>query len=219
MTVPRLLFADADRLLLGLDFIDGQPLQRARYAQAALAPAQRDHLLAELAQLHRWRPDPQLRSSSAVLVATYQARMTNYAQGGFLSGSDREALTALLNRGQWRPQFNHGDLLLSNCLATAHGLAFIDWEYAGDYLPSYDLALLWILLAADVPTRAAIVAMVQRDEPTAEYAFLINQALLLAREQKIHQQLPSTPECRARLAQLDTDMQHIRQRLHSRKKA
>jgi aminoglycoside phosphotransferase (APT) family kinase protein len=185
VAIPRLLFADEALGLSVLEFLEGQPLCRTRYATQPLPPRQIDTLVTELSRLHSWRV-PQLPSSSE-LVADYREKFRSYADRGFLSAADCSDLMQLLGRDQSDPEFNHGDLLLSNCLALGAGLALIDWEFAGYYLPGYDLALLWTLLQADSAARRCIIETVRRRGAAAERAFFINQMRVIVREIRIHQ--------------------------------
>jgi aminoglycoside phosphotransferase (APT) family kinase protein len=185
VAVPRLLFADEALALSVVEFLEGQPLVRTRYPAQPLPPRQIETLLAELSRLHSWRV-PQAPSLGE-LVADYREKFQSYAARGFLTVDDCSNLSLLLDRERWTPEFNHGDLLLSNCLALGSGLALIDWEFAGYYFPGYDLALLWTLLQADSAARRCIIEVVQQRGAAAERAFVINRMRVIAREINIHQ--------------------------------
>lgn len=90
-------------------------------------------------------------------------------------------LSMMLDCQRWPLQFNHGDLLPTNWLASAGAPTFIAREFAGCSLPGYDLALRWTILACDHDARRRIVQTVAGDETAAPPTF-ITQAILLARE-------------------------------------
>ena len=208
VAIPRLLFADEMLALSVLEFLEGQPLGRTRYATQALPPGQIETLLTELSRLHSWRVPP--AQSLSALVADYRDKFQSYAVRGSLSADDSSNLTQLLGRDQWAPEFNHGDLLPSNCLALGSGLALIDWEFAGYYLPGYDLALLWALLQADSVARRCIIELVRRRGTAAERAFVINQMRVIAREISIHQKETGGASHEERIRWLEVDRDAVR---------
>jgi hypothetical protein len=112
---PRLLFAEQALAISVLEFLEGQPLGQTRYVAQPLPPHEVDTLLAQLRRLHSWRA-PQTRSLSEI-VASYREKFQSYASRGFLSVDDCFNLGLLLKRDRSAPEFNHGDLLPSNCLA------------------------------------------------------------------------------------------------------
>jgi aminoglycoside phosphotransferase (APT) family kinase protein len=213
VAIPRLLFADEMLALSVLEFLEGQPLGRTRYAAQPLPPGQIETLLAELSRLHSWRV-PQAPSLSE-LVADYHEKVQGYADRGFLSADDCSNLAHLLGRDQSVPEFNHGDLLPSNCLALASRLALIDWEFAGYYLPGFDLALLWTLLHADSAARRRIIEVVQQRGAAAERAFLINQMRVIAREINIHQKAHGAIPYDPRIRGLEADRDAVRMRMRA----
>jgi len=82
--------------------------------------------------------------------------------------------------------FSHGDLLLTNVMATGAAVTLLDWEYAGLRLPGYDHALLWLALM-DHPAAQDLVAT----RAAAQSAFRLHAATLLLRELRIHRQAAS----------------------------
>jgi Phosphotransferase enzyme family len=208
VAVPRLLFADETQFVSILELLDGAPLSRARYVSQPQPPDRIAALLAELARLHGWsRPHPPAWSE---IAAGYREKFQRYASRGLLSADDCSNLDILLGRARSAPEFNHGDMLLSNCLALGSQLALIDWEFAGYYLPGYDLALLWTLLQADDHARHRIVEAVQQRGAAAQSAFVVNQMRVLAREIKIHQKEGRGTDDAARLRWLEADRDAVR---------
>jgi hypothetical protein len=210
--VPRLLFADAAQALSVLQALDGEPLGRARYAARPLPPDRAVALLAELERLHSWRPAQP--PSSSQIAADYREKFQGYLARGVIGADDYASLDRLLDMPGPAPEFSHGDMLLSNCLALDSGLALIDWEFAGYYLPGYDLALLWALLHADELARRQIIETARRHGLAAERAFLVNQMRVLAREIKIHRK-EGHSSGDERLGRLEADRDAVRVRLQA----
>ncbi|MGF6888564.1 aminoglycoside phosphotransferase (APT) family kinase protein [Nocardia sp. GAS34] len=77
--------------------------------------------------------------------------MTRYHRLGLLTEHDRAALLQLLPAAGAADQFNHADLLPTNLMLLESVATVIDWEFAGLYLPGYDLALAYTLLGAATP--------------------------------------------------------------------
>jgi len=201
--VPRLLFTDPDSAaLLIVERIDGPPLATARYPAAALDAASRRSVL-EAAQLtRRWRPPP-----ASFPAAEYPERIARYQRRHHvLTDSAAAKLRDALASRTWPREFGHGDLLLANCLRVGDGCALIDWEYAGLYLPGYDLALLWIILEADPASRTEIARLAHGEGESLWRGFLLNRALLLARELRIHHEIPASPQVQHRLNALRADL-------------
>ena len=208
VVVPRLLFADEARAISILELLHGQPLNNNRYVAQPLPLSQVETLLAQLARLHSWHV-PQAQSTSEV-VAEYHEKFQGYAERGLLNANDCSVLATLLEREESTPEFNHGDVLPSNCLALGSGLALIDWEFAGYYLPGYDLALLWTLLRADSAARRRIEAVVQQQGLAAERTFVINQMRVIAREINIHRKQIGGATHDQRISWLETDRDTVR---------
>ena len=117
----------------------------------------------------------------------------------------------MLDSWQGTYEFNHGDLILKNVLATDNDLVFIDWEVAGLYLPGYDFALLWTILGCDRYARDRIIQTIEQKSLLAKLAFIINQVVIIARELKIHSQLQDQRTYINRVTQLNLDLNDVRQ--------
>jgi thiamine kinase-like enzyme len=65
---------------------------------------------------------------------------------GLLTDTQFSDLVDVAARAGTRLRFSHGDLTARNVLRDSDGLVLIDWEWAGLYPESYDLAFLWFSL-------------------------------------------------------------------------
>ncbi|MGH3067700.1 MAG: phosphotransferase family protein [Streptosporangiaceae bacterium] len=209
--VPRLVHTDG-RAVLVLEHIPGHVADPGRYPARPLHPAALDSVLNAVTALARWTPPP----GALAPVLDYPDRITRYHAAGFLDDGDASALRALL-AGLPRPgQPNHGDPLPSNLLLTASGgCALLDFEFTGLFLPGFDLAMLHALLAGTPGAQDRIEDLAAGAGIWP--AFLVNQAMALTRELRIHAELPdSEGELRAsRLAFLRPQWQALRERLHA----
>jgi hypothetical protein len=187
--VPRMHVADADARVLVIDLIDGLPASEERYPRD-IPPATVDMIIAALTQLRAWSPPP----GAFTRIYDYAARFDRYANLGIIEPRDLAALTGLLERPGDAWEFAHGDAVPANILLPKPGgVALIDWEFAGMYLPAYDLALLRVMLADVGDARRRIETA--GDSP----GFWINIAAVLIREIRLHRDKP------ARLAILEDD--------------
>jgi hypothetical protein len=213
--VPAVHAADAERGLLVIDRVDALPAALERYP-GPLPTSTATALLATASALARWSPP----AGRFARVFAYAERIDLYHRYGLLDVKDRSALRALLHAAEpagW--EFAHGDLLPTNLYLADAGPTLIDWEFAGFYLPGHDLALLWVLLAATPEARTAIenlaVAPTQDhdDQERRRAAFLLNLAMALTRELRIHAELPEDAERAQRLESLQVDWAVTRERV------
>lgn len=121
----------------------------------------------------------------------------------------------------------HGDPLPANLLLTdavdaartgagpGQGLrcALLDFEYTGLYVPGFDLAMLHTLLGATPTARARIRRVVA--QAGIEEAFLVNRAVVLTRELRIHRELDHGPLRRDRLALIEPQLAELHAELHA----
>jgi len=206
--VPALIHTDGRRVLV-LERLDARPLGTDRYPGRGLTVAQIEPGLTAVRRLAAWHP----LSSGFGPAWDYPGRVSRYHAAGYLTDADRDAARRLLARCDHRPQIGHGDPLSSNLLLTADGgCALVDWEHAGPFLPGFDLAMLHTLLGARTPAIRAridqIVAGTRIEEP-----FTLNLVLVLARELRIHHELPASPLRTERLALLGSAWATARDRL------
>jgi len=110
-------------------------------------------------------------------------------------------------------QLNHGDPLPGNMIRLPGGeWALLDWEFTGLFLPGFDLAMLSVLLAG-TPGAADFVSDLA-SRAGHEDAYLVNLAVVLSRERRIHLQLPANHPLRlARLPVIDAAWARARERL------
>jgi phosphotransferase family enzyme len=207
MRIPRLVHTDGHRIVV-MERLEGTTLGSGRYPRVLTGP----EVLAAaglVGQLHRWQPLP----DGFRPVFVYHDRIVRYQAAGYFTADDRRALERLLDRCGPPRQLNHGDPLPGNMLRLPSGeWALFDWEFTGLFLPGFDLAMLSVLLAGtpgaadllgDLACRAGL-----RD------AYLVNLAVVLSRERRIHLTLPpGHPLREARLPRINAAWSRARERL------
>lgn len=207
LRVPRLLYTDEKRVLV-LEKLDGRLLDHERYPAQAVTDADLTAVLAALGGLTAWATGRRLLGP----VFDYPDRIRRYYAAGYLADDDRDALTSLLaHRHPW--QINHGDPLPSNLLLTSDGCVPLDWEFTGTFLPGFDLAMLHALLVNTPAAGTAIDRIVNREGITEP--FVINLAMVLTRELRIHHGLLPGPLREARLPLIEFAWGRARDRLHA----
>lgn len=208
--VPRLVYTDSSRLLV-TSWLDGRPLDEDRYPGRALPAGDVDAVLDCLLTLNRWLPP----AGAATATFDYPDRFRRYRASGYLTADDHTALTCLLERCGPPGELNHGDPVPANILLTpGHpGVALVDWEFTGLFLPGFDLAMLYALAGARTPHLRDRTEQIIVDGGHQE-AFATNLAAVLTRELRIHQTLPAGPVRDARLPLLEAAWQEARKRIH-----
>jgi hypothetical protein len=177
--VPRLIAADPESCTLVLERMPGRAVALQRHPSDAPPRGDVRTAIGAICRLNLWRPQ------SGVFEAPidYPTRISRYHELGLLTDRDMDDLQKLLQGlAHVQGQFNHGDALLSNVLLSPVGPVLVDWEHAGWYLPGYDLAVLWSVLADDPVARRQISQMAQSAGPASRDAFLVNLMLVLTRE-------------------------------------
>jgi hypothetical protein len=209
--VPRLVHTDGHRVLV-LERIPGHVADPERYPGHPLPPAPLEAVLDAVTAFARWDPP----AGALAPVFDYADRIGRYHRGGFFDDGDAVALRALLAELPPPGQPNHGDPLPSNLLLTTDGgCALLDFEFTGLFLPGFDLAMLHALLAGTPGAQDRIHALVC--EAGIGPAFLVNQAMVLSRELRIHAELPDAELRASRLALLRPQWQALRERLNARR--
>jgi hypothetical protein len=205
---PRLIHADGDGLML-LTMIPGARLHDARHADADLSSAAVAAVLDTLNAVPTWTP----ATLPAAPIADYQGRVDAEHAAGLIDLQNRETISNLIVDCGDHREIQHGDPLPANLLIHGQNCGLVDWEHAGLYLPGWDLAVLDTVAGAASPRlRAAIDATV--DARGIQGAYLVNLALVVAREVRIHRSLPSTDVLRAgRSAALDAAQRRVDQLL------
>jgi Phosphotransferase enzyme family len=205
--VPRLVHTDGHRIVV-MERLQGAPLGSGRYPRVLTGP----EVLAAITlvgRLHDWLPLP----DGFRPVFAYHQRIARYHAAGYFTGHDRWALERLLARCGQPRQLNHGDPLPGNMVRLPSGeWALLDWEFTGLFVPGFDLAMLSVLLAGTPCAAALLEDAAQRSG--AEDAYLINLAVVLSRERRIHLTLPEDHPLRlARLPSIDAAWARARERL------
>ncbi|MFC5905904.1 aminoglycoside phosphotransferase family protein, partial [Streptacidiphilus monticola] len=177
--LPKLVAADTELGVLVLERVPGRPAARERHPGDTPTPGEVRAILGAVRSLNLWRPP------SGVFDAPldYAREIARYHALGLLTDRDHGDLQQLLHGlNQVTPQFCHGDALLTNVLLAPTGPVLVDWEQAGWYLPGYDLAVLWAVLAGDTAARRQMSQVAQAGGTLARDAFLVNLLLVLMRE-------------------------------------
>jgi hypothetical protein len=209
--VPLLVHTDGHSVLV-IEHIPGHPVDAERYPDQPLPATTLDTVLDTITTFAGWTPTPGVLAP----MFDYPDRVERYHRAGFFDADDRAVLRALLAETPPRWQANHGDPLPANLLlAQTGGCALLDFEFTGLFLPGFDLAMLHTLLAATPGVHDAIEALV--GGAAIEAPFLINQAMVLSRELRLHTELPDDEFRARRLAMLQPHWDAFRARLHSRR--
>lgn len=212
--VPRLLHTDGHAVLV-TEHIPGHVVDTERYPEHPLAAAALDAVLEAVTAFAQWSPPPGVLEP----VFDYPDRVERYHRAGFFDTDDRTALHALLAQIPPPRQAAHGDPLPANLLLTDStedgGCVLLDFEFTGLFLPGFDLAMLHTLLTATPGAHTGIESLV--GETGSEVPFLINQAMVLSRELRLHTELPAGEFREKRLALLRPQWDAFRARLHARR--
>lgn len=177
--VPRLVHTDGQRIVV-MERLEGTTLGTGRYP-GVLTSEEVKAAAALVGRLHGWQPLP----DGFRQVFAYHQRIVRYHATGYFTADDRRALERLLDRCGQPRQLNHGDPLPGNMLRLPSGeWALLDWEFTGLFLPGFDLAMLSVLLAG-TPGAADFLEEAARQAGYAD-AYLVNLAIVLSRERRIH---------------------------------
>lgn len=209
--VPRLVHTDGHRVLV-IEHVAGHPVDAERYPAQPLPTATLDAVLDTVTAFTQWAPPPGVLAP----IWAYADRVERYLRAGFFDERDGAALHALLAEAGPAGQAGHGDPLPANLLlAEWGGCVLLDFEFTGLFLPGFDLAMLHTLLAETPGTQDLIDALVA--EAGIETPFLINQAMVLSRELRLHTELPEGEFRTRRLALLEPEWDRFQARLHTRR--
>lgn len=210
VSAARLRYTDGHRLLV-LEHIVGTPLSHERYPEPVPAGPV-ESVLATLTRLHTW-PPPENTTLSQVSGDEAMA-LDRLDHAGWGTPTDRAMLRELLD--QTAPtELAHGDPVPSNLMLTPTGeTVLLDWEFAGLRRPGWDLALLHTLLAHTPAAQQRIAA--SASDTAVQAGFLLNRALVIAREWRIHTDLPPGDLREQRLALLRHAWSQLHHELHRR---
>ncbi len=209
--VPELLHTDGHRILI-IEHIPGRPVDAERYPDQPLPATIVNAVLDTVTAFTQWTPPPGVLAP----VFDYPDRVERYHRAGFFTERDRAALHTLLQQAGPLWQTNHGDPLPANLLLSEQGgCVLLDFEFTGLFAPGFDLAMLHTLLAETPGAQDRIDALVR--EAGIEIPFLINQAIALSRELRMHTELPEGEFRARRLALLEPEWDAFQARLHTRR--
>ncbi|MFF5922392.1 aminoglycoside phosphotransferase family protein [Streptomyces flavochromogenes] len=186
---PRLIAADPENCTLVIERMPGRAAALSRHPVEAPPRADVRAALGAIARLNAWRPP----AGTFDAPLDYGTRIARYHELGLFTDRDRDDLQKLLHGlahaggRQGMGQFCHGDALLSNILLSPAGPVLVDWEHAGWYLPGYDLATLWAVLADAPLARRQISQLAQQAGPASRDSFLVNLMIVLTREVRTYE--------------------------------
>jgi len=207
--VPELVHTDGHRVLV-IEHIPGHPVDGERYPEQPLSADVADAVLDTVTAFTQWAPP----NGVLAPVFDYPDRVERYHRAGFFDDTDRAALAALLAEVGPVGQADHGDPLPANLLlAEWGGCVLLDFEFTGLFVPGFDLAMLHTVLAGTPGTQAGIEALV--GEADIKVPFLLNLAMVLSRELRLHTELPESEFRARRLALLRPQWDAFREYLHS----
>lgn len=188
--LPQLIYADDDILITS--YIDGDILESDRYLTSPLPTEAITGVLEITRGIASWKP----KDLSLLKQWDYRERLKKYRKRELFSDKEVKALDTLINSYKEPFEIAHGDLLLKNIIKTPEGeYVPIDWEFAGLFMPGFDMALLHTTMYKDTFARKEIETEVTLNN--IELPFLINKAMIVAREIHIHRDLPDEDPIKA----------------------
>ena len=210
---PALIHTDGERLLV-LDRLPGRPLDADRYPARHLIDVEVTAAIEVVRSFATWHPPPGVLAP----VFGYRDRIERYRGGGRYLGDDAAVVLHRLLDQLGNPSVPaHGDPLPANLLVTDTGsgdvrCGLVDFEFTGLFLPGLDLAMLHTLLTGTPGAQDRIRAVVADER--IERAFLVNQAMVLTRELRIHRELDDGPLRRNRLTLIEPQIHDLIHELH-----
>ena len=204
---PLLTATDLGYPVLVITRLSGRPLHPCRYPPAPVSASTFTKMLETLQLLHSWRPSPAFPDDS-----DYPAQFAGFACD-LIPPADLKRITWLCDTTMPPLQLEHGDAHLANALTTPAGVALVDLECTAWRPAGYDLAKLWIFLAASPGSRAAIASAVS-GQPRLLAGFWVAVTLVAAREITSHHRHPGLPTAAGRLRRLNADLQEALTSIH-----
>ncbi|MBC7299451.1 phosphotransferase family protein [Nocardia salmonicida] len=209
--VPELIHAANGRVIV-IEHIPGRVVDTERYPIDPITPAVFDATVNTLLGFGAWNPPPGALSP----VFDYPDRVERYHRIGIFDDDDRIALHRLIAAVGPIDAVAHGDPLPSNLLITEDGSCVpVDFEFTGLFAAGFDLAMLHTLLASTPGAQSSIEAIVA--ETDIETPFLLNQAMVLSRELRLHTELDDGEFRTSRLALIEPQWEAVRASLHDRR--
>lgn len=207
VSTPGLVHADGDELLV-IDHLPGRPLDEQRYPRRTPADDTATAAVTAVHDFGRWTPP----AGCLAPVFDYRDRLARYRRS-FDDVSIAVLWRLLAELGEPGAPA-HGDPVPSNLFLTATGtVALLDFEYTGLYLPGFDLAMLHALFTTNPAARTLIRRIVA--DTGIEAAFLVNLAIVLSRELRLHRELDDGPLRRERLALIEPQLAELCSELHA----
>ncbi|MDQ1647759.1 MAG: hypothetical protein QOJ50_3943 [Cryptosporangiaceae bacterium] len=180
---------DADERLPGLllEHLDGERISASRYPSDEVPPRRLAAVLTAVTRVEDWRPP----LAAWPRMLDYESRLDRYRRTGLLGAELHNHLTDLLDEAGEPTFFSHGDLAPPHVLRRLDDYkegdyAFVDWAFAGLFLPGFDLAKLWAHLRATFGARSEIEALARARGETAWNAFRVNLAVVVLQELRGH---------------------------------
>ena len=208
--VPELIHADPGRVIV-TEYIPGHVLDTERYPADPVDPAVLDTILDTVAAFGTWKSP----AKSLAAVFDYSDRVDRYHRAGFFDDRDHAALYRLADAIGPVDAVAHGDPLPANLLLSDQGeCVLLDFEFTGLFAAGFDLAMLHTLLVGTPVAQARIEAIVA--ETGIGTPFLLNQAMVLSRELRLHTELDDSEFRDSRLAMLRPQWDTFLDRLHDR---
>jgi hypothetical protein len=204
LRTPRLIGADPDEPLLVITVAGRRPLHPDRYAANAVPAATVAAMLDLLDHLHAWNPSGLPRDDD------YTAQLTSI-RNPLIGQHEHDLLQELQALAAMSVQVEHGDAHLGNVLAPTSNSTLIDFEFTAWRPAGYDLAKLWVYLAADSNRRQILAHL--GDDPRRQAAFWLSTVLVLTREIASYQRDPRQPEGLNRVQRLQADLAAVLRRI------
>lgn len=192
-----------------IEYIQGKEILADRYPDNILSQELVRNILNLSALISSW----DCKNKKILKIWGYEKKLEKYYERGFISSEEKNILNDLLPAYIKELEFNHGDLLLSNIMINSSNEYIpIDWEFAGLFIPGFDLALLHTILIKNDYARKSIEKIIY--SKNMNIPFLINKVFIMIREIKIHQELPNNISFKnERLSFLEPEWENIRQKL------
>lgn len=210
LPAPGLVHTDGERVLV-LDRLPGRLLHTDRHPARALAGPEVTAAIDAVRGFGAWMPP----AGTPAPVFDYAERVERYRDARCFDEDSCAVLHLLIDELGAPDRLGHGDPLPANLLVDAGSgtarCALLDFEFTGVFLPGFDLAVLHTVLAATPGAQERIRAIVATER--IEHAFLLNRAIVLARELRIHRELDAGPLRCDRLARIRPQLEALAREL------
>ncbi|MGH3869814.1 MAG: aminoglycoside phosphotransferase family protein [Pseudonocardiaceae bacterium] len=204
VTVPDIVAADPMHPLIVMTALDGEPVHPHRYPNGTIHTEQLGAVLSLLAHVHAWRP---AMSSALPYDDDYPSQLAA-VRGPEISDIEHSCAVELYTAicGRLGVEIQHGDAHLGNVIRQPDGrLALIDLEFTAWRWPSYDLAMLWVLLGDSPSMRKQLISRIGR-AAERHAAFWCSTVLVCLREITSHRRGPQNATRRTRAERLQCDL-------------